>query len=225
MKEGFLLDLIVAFGSYLLLVAIRFVVMLVMRLMQNKRSKKKPGDSKDGLDIYMTDPDTWYDSTNDASQSAKNDASRSANTHHAVIRRSSEGGLSLILCMFGLFAVTSFLFSLNPDNRPPLWGYALYFAIVVGPAIALCCYSIPGVYDITIDEDDILVRRLFISHRWKVSRIRKCEASAGTLKVYMKGRKKPAFAVDITLENYSLFGDRMHEEGIPMKVRKSGKKI
>ena len=221
MKEGLLLDLIVAFGSYLFVVAIRFVVMLVMSLIQNKRRKKKPGDSKDGLDVYTTDPDTWYDSTNDASRPANT----SANTHHAVIRTSSEGGLSLILCMFGLFAVTSFLFSLNPENRPPLWGYALYFAIVVGPAIALCCYSIPGVYDITIDEDDILVRRLFISRHWKVSSIRKCEASAGTLKVYMKGRKKPAFAVDITLENYSLFVDRMHEEGIPMKVRKSGKKI
>ena len=218
MKEGLLLDLIVAFGSYLFIVVIRFVVMLVMGLIQKKRSKKKkPGDSKDGLDIYTTDPDTWYDSTSDATQSA--------DTHHVVIRESSEGGLSLILLMFGLFAVTSFLFSLNPDNRPPLWGYALYFAIVVGPAIALCCYSIPGVYDITIDGDDILVRRLFISRQWKVSRIRKCEASAGTLKVYMKGRKKPAFAVDITLENYSLFVDRMHEEGIPMKVRKSGKKI
>lgn len=40
-----------------------------------------------------------------------------------------------------------------------------------------------------------------------------------------RSKKKPAFAVDITLENYSLFVDRMHEEGIPMKVRKSGKKI
>ena len=99
----------------------------------------------------------------------------------------------------------------------PLLVTVLLALLLALPCLILCIMAIPGMWELTVDDDDVTIRKLFgIRKHWKISEIERCAGAAGELRVYVKGRKRTAFLVDAMFDNYNNFVFRMNKEMIPI---------
>ncbi len=84
---------------------------------------------------------------------------------------------------------------------------------VMGLACLLC--PMPGFWDIVVDGDDITVIKLWVFRKsFKISEIDKVVMKIGDMRVYIKGKKRPAFMVDAMMKGVNNFLKRMDKEGI-----------
>ncbi|WP_147403506.1 hypothetical protein [Roseburia sp. AM51-8] len=73
----------------------------------------------------------------------------------------------------------------------------------------------PGFWDIVVDGDDITVIKLWLFRKsFKISEIDKVVMKIGDMRVYIKGKKRPAFMVDAMMNGVNNFLKRMDKEGI-----------
>lgn len=84
---------------------------------------------------------------------------------------------------------------------------------VMGLACLLC--PIPGFWDIAVDGDDITVIKLWLFRKsFKISEIDKVVMKTGDMRVYIKGKKRPAFMVNAMMKGVNNFLKRMDKEGL-----------
>jgi hypothetical protein len=116
----------------------------------------------------------------------------------------------------GLFALIELGAYFSHQEIPYLVTVLMAFLIAL-PGLFLCIIAIPGLWELSVDQDDVTIRKLFwIRKHWKISEIERCAGAAGELRVYVKGRKRMAFLVDVMFDNYNTFVARMNKEMIPI---------
>lgn len=146
--------------------------------------------------------------------------SSSADMYHFTAR----GKRSLIIIGsggFGLFAVIE-LGAFFSHQEIPLLETVLLALLIGLPGLYLCIATIPGIWEIRVDGDDVTVTKLFwIKTHWKISEIDRCVAGIGDIRVYVKGRKRTAFLVDVMFDHYNTFLERINEEQIPFIIKSS----
>jgi hypothetical protein len=141
--------------------------------------------------------------------------SRSSNKYHFTAR------CNRVVILYGCVGVGLFSFIeigayLSHQYMPQIVTVLMALLIAI-PGLFLCMSTIPGFWEMRVDDDDVMIRKLFVIRRhWKISDIERCVAVTGELRVYVKGRKRMAFLVDGMFDNYNTFVDRMNIEQIPI---------
>ena len=131
---------------------------------------------------------------------------------------------SNLMCLYGSigFCVALFLFVgyflIANGFEDTFSGIAMMSAIIglffiMGLICFLC--PMPGFWDIIVDGDDITVIKLWVFRKsFKISEIDKVVMKIGDMRVYVKGKKRPAFMVDAMMNGVNNFLKRMDKEGI-----------
>lgn len=98
---------------------------------------------------------------------------------------------------------------------------------VVGGMLFFCLVSVvatvPRVWDVVVDGDEITVINLFVFRRkYRISDITHCVKTTGSIRVYVKGKKRTAFLVDAMNDGVDNFIKRMEKENVQIidKVKK-----
>ncbi len=123
----------------------------------------------------------------------------------------------------GLFAVLELGAYFSHQDMPTILTILLAIFVAL-PGLFLYMSTIPGFWEMRVDQDDVTIVKLFcIKRHWKISEIDRCVAVTGEIRVYVKGRRRMAFLVDAMFDNCATFAERMRLEGIPIidKVRKT----
>jgi hypothetical protein len=120
-------------------------------------------------------------------------------------------------CMgMGIFAVIELGAYFSHQEMPFLITVLMALLIAI-PGLILCFMAIPGLWELSVDQDDVTVKKLFcVKTHWKISEIDHCAWKRGELHVYVKGRRRTAFIVDMMFDNYNTFVFRMRQEQIPV---------
>jgi len=86
------------------------------------------------------------------------------------------------------------------------------------PGILLILGPLSGFWEVFVDKDDITITKFFVLKKhFLFSEIAYCKEKRGGWKVYVKGRKKPAFFVDRMAEGAGLFLKRIEAVNIPVE--------
>ncbi len=92
----------------------------------------------------------------------------------------------------------------------------IFFAL----GLFLLIQTIPGANDTLVDCDDITVRLAWLYERhWRFSQIGYAMADHNGLHVFVKGRKRRAFAVDNMFNGMANFSSRLEHDGIEIRSR------
>lgn len=129
------------------------------------------------------------------------------------------------MCLYGIMGVGMasllfigyFLLANGFDEGTPSGTTMMVVIIGVAFALGLVCflYPMPGFWDIVVDGDDITVIKLWLFRKsFKISEIDKVVMKIGDMRVYIKGKKRPAFMVDAMMNGVNNFLKRMDKEGI-----------
>lgn len=129
------------------------------------------------------------------------------------------------MCIYGIMGVGMasllfigyFLLANGFDEGTPSGTTMMVVIIGVAFALGLVCflYPMPGFWDIVVDGDDITVIKLWLFRKsFKISEIDKVVMKIGDMRVYIKGKKRPAFMVDAMMNGVNNFLKRMDKEGI-----------
>lgn len=147
--------------------------------------------------------------------------SRSSDMYHFTARCGRQ--VIIFACIgIGLFTLIE-LGAYFSHQDMPLIITVLMALLIAFPGLLLCMLAIPGFWELSVDQDDVTIRKLFrIRTYWKISEIERCVSTEGELRVYVKGRKRTAFLVNCMFDNYNTFVDRMNAEMIPI-ISKAGK--
>lgn len=141
--------------------------------------------------------------------------SQSSDMYHFTARYNRRA-ISIGCIGIGLFAFLE-LGAYFSHQEIPLLVTVLLALLIALPGLLLCIMAIPGLWELSVDQDDVTIRKLFwIRKHWKISEIERCVGTAGELRVYVKGRKRTAFLVDVMFDNYNTFVFRMNKEMIPI---------
>lgn len=135
---------------------------------------------------------------------------------------------SATMCIYGIMGVgmASFLFigyfllANGFDEGSPSVTTMMVGIVGMIFALGLVCflYPMPGFWDIVVDGEDITVIKLWLFRKsFKISEIDKVVMKIGDMRVYIKGKKRPAFMVDAMMKGVNNFLKRMDKEGIPVE--------
>lgn len=132
---------------------------------------------------------------------------------------------SMTVCLYGIISIGifSFLFigyffvadGINEGTT----SMNIMMLIITGTFLVtgLVCFAgpMPGFWDIVVDGDNITVRKFWVFRKsFKISEIDKVVMKTGDMRVYIKGKKRPAFMVDAMMKGVNNFLKRMDKEGI-----------
>ena len=113
-----------------------------------------------------------------------------------------------------LFTIGILLFAKHENKVIPFWIMIILTIGLIGPSFLLMIAPIKGLWEITINNDNITVIKGFVYKKhWKFSSIAYGKASRGGIKIYVEGKKQKAFFVDGMCEGSSNFIERMEKEG------------
>lgn len=143
---------------------------------------------------------------------------KSSNMYHFTARGSHY--LIIFGCAaIGLFTVIELGAYFSHQEMPTIVT-VLMLILIAFPGLFLCVAVIPGFWEMRVDDDDVMIRKLFVIRTyWKISEIERCVAARGEMRVYVKGRKRMAFLVDGMFDNYNTFVNRMNIEKIPIVTK------
>ena len=132
---------------------------------------------------------------------------------------------SMTVCLYGIISIGIFsflfigyFFVANGINEGDT-SVNVMMLIITGVFLVtgLVCFvgPMPGFWDIVVDGDDITVIKLWVFRKsFKISEIDKVVMKIGDMRVYIKGKKRPAFMVDAMMKGVNNFLKRMDKEGI-----------
>lgn len=132
---------------------------------------------------------------------------------------------SMTVCLYGIISIGIFsflfigyFFVANGINEGTT-SMNIMMLIITGTFLVtgLVCFAgpMPGFWDIVVDGDNITVRKFWVFRKsFKISEIDKVVMKTGDMRVYIKGKKRPAFMVDAMMKGVNNFLKRMDKEGI-----------
>jgi len=90
--------------------------------------------------------------------------------------------------------------------------------LVMLPGVMLMIGPLPGVWDILVDQNNIIVTKCFIFKKhFRFSEITHCIEKRGGWKIYINNQKKKAFFVDRMNAGAGLFMDQVQAANIPIE--------
>ena len=124
--------------------------------------------------------------------------------------------VSIVCAVGAIFVIGAMVFALI--DEPEIFKKNTFIMIIVVALLGLMFLGmiapLKGVWDICVDDNDVTVIKVFLfkSH-WKISDISYCKMKRGGMNVYINGRKKKAFFVDVMTDHFDNFIKRMEKEG------------